>query len=243
MKKAIVATMIATMLYAMYLWVLQNVNGPQVETTVTFFVSSWLQLPLNFSVSPWWNLMISLFVIMTLAYFFNQEAIIGKEPRGAASSSGYKYYTRQHVFLVNSISLFMAVAFMILAAFISPILEDELVLLGPLSALVDAVIIWFVCYIGFAIWIEALMCFVGWNTIADEMNQIEVTHLSLIDRYQVTMASFVKIGVIKTLPFTIGMTLGFLLRISYEKIISFLKEIISFLKPIKISYNKEANKI
>ncbi len=232
MKKAIMATMIVTAIYAMYLWVVQSSNGLQSETTITFFSASWLQLTLSFSVSHWWNLLISPLTIMTLAYFFSQEAIVGKEPRGVKEETGYKYYTRLHVFIVNCLSFVMAVGLMIMAAFISPIYEESN--LGPLSALVSAVITWFICYIGFAICIEAAMCLFTWNTFADDGYQIEGTNL--VDRYQVTLSTFVKMGIVKTTPFTLGLTIGLLLRITLSKIFSFLK-------PIKISYSKETQKM
>jgi len=227
MKMAIVVTMLVTVAYVVYLWVLGSVINLSVEKSVTFFSPAWLEIPLSFEVSPWWNLLLCPLTIMFVVYFYSQEMIIGKEPRGAKEeTTGYKYYTRLHLFMVNAISISLGLGIMLLAAILSPLLTANAI--GPLSMFVSGIMAWFAGYVVFSIWEEFAICFFTWNTFADDYS-IEET--SLTERYKVTLATFAKMGVFKTLPFMFGMTLGYICRFV-------LYEILVVTKSINISYKK-----
>jgi len=230
MRIAIVITMLVTVAYAVYLWVLSSMTSLPVERTLTFFSPAWLQIPLSFEVSFWWNLLLSPLTIMCIVYLYSHEAIVGKEPRGLKEETGYKYYTRMRVFAVNGFSIAMALSVSLLSAIAFPSFPSESSMIGPLSTLVSSIMLWFVCYVVSSVWEEFAHAFFTWNTFVDVDNSFEGK--SLTERYQITLSSFAKMGIVKTFPFIFGMTLGYMCRFV-------LCEIRIFLKYIRISFKKE----
>lgn len=232
MKIATVVTIVVAVVYAVYLWVLSNLINLPVEKTLTFYSHNWLEVPLSFEVSCWWNLLIFPLIIMCMGYVYSSEVIVGKEPRGVKDGTGYKYNARLHVFIMKVLFMIATLAMMFMGAVMYPFFPEGPI--GPLSLLVSSIILGLIAYIGFSSAIEFMYSLFIWNTFIYE--DYSAGEKGLAETYQMNLSAFSKLGLIKTLPFLFGMTLGYICRFIFYGSLIFLKSIrISIQKQEKIS--------
>lgn len=223
MKLSVVATVIVALVYVVYLWTLGNAGVLPVETSVNAWHVQWLMVELSFNVSTWWNLLLFPLVIALSAYCYNQEAIVGKEPRGLRNETQFKYETRLHTYIVTVVATFIALGTMVACAFIFPICSE---MPGPLSSTLFGVVTWLTAYVVLGAGMEFLA------VLLDEDGFFFPTsEQSLTKKYQNSLVAFAKIGLIKALPFIFGLTCGYVVR-------SVIGSIFGFFKSIKISFSK-----
>lgn len=224
MKLSVVVTIIVTVVYVVYLLALGN--SLPVETNLDALHLKWLKVELPFLVSAWWNILLFPLVIASSAYCYNQEAIVGKEPRGLRDETQFKYEARLHVYLVTVVATLVALGTMVGCAFISPICNIPNEFPGPFSSTVFGIATWLTAYVILGAGTEFLSMLFN-----DDALFFPKSEQSLTKKYQNSLVAFTKLGLIKTLPSIFGLTCGYVLR-------SVIGSIFGFFKSIKISFSK-----
>ncbi|MCX6795412.1 MAG: hypothetical protein NT165_01605 [Candidatus Falkowbacteria bacterium] len=234
-KTAIVITILVTVAYAIYLVLVKNVPT---ENTVALFQESLWSIKLPFQVSAWWNLLLGPLMVLLIAYGYNKEEIIGDEPKhGASKGVKRKYEARFHIYMMNLISGGLAIASASLMAIVWLIVSHFEKLnqnMGPASNAVNFLALFFVCYVGLGIALQVIYAW-GWYTIVDDYPDDEEGKQNLFERFSETFTAFIKLGIIKSLPFLIGLVLGFSLRLFFRSIGISVKAIFNFFRRIKLA--------
>lgn len=197
------AAMIVIMLAIAYAIVLLAL-GQENQKVLVIWTDSW-QYKLPFAVSPWWNMVIypiAVFAIMHLSRW--SPDFIGKEYHGEKSASIHTREAKWDVDAVSITGLVFVSCLHILALWIDLVLPDPYVVNGPLYWLVIFVPIFLAFYIAFAFIIEF-----GRIIFID----LHYQKMDLSEYYISKLTKFVKMGTLKTSPFIIGLTAGFMIRV------------------------------
>jgi hypothetical protein len=203
---SILCTLVVTALHAMYLAVLSNSGKLPVETNLVFWRREWT-IPLPFEVSLWWGLVWPLLVEFLVVYWLLKDEIIGTEPRNSNGSGARKHDARTLVMIMTSIAGAVAVGTFAIESVMAPFAMDNTG--GPLSGLVTCGA-WFAGgYVGFGFGVAAL------STLTKSSYDWEDTPT---DVFIPTFTTYVKMGILKTFPFILGTTTGFMLRRTFDLI-------------------------
>ncbi len=221
-RTSVVITMIGTTVYAIYLLILSHYGKLPVEEKLLLSgTSSYWTIPLSFKVSYFWNLLLGAVITMLLAYCYNQNEIVGREPYNGNKNVEDKHMTRTSVFVATSASMGIGIGTIALNAIISPWGTEYLP--GPLAGLIWGLISFISLYVVCGIWIAAF-------------EMIETDYCddrSLTEKYSSRFTKYVKLGIVKTFPLALGLTIGFIIRITFDGVVKFFGS-------IKISFKKEA---
>ena len=226
MKNAIWITILVTIAYAIYLLVFGSQVGLPVEQSVETFKHYGLPISSSFEISCWWNLWLSPLVVMLIAYCYNQELIIGKEPRNPhyPGEAQLKYSVKISIYVVTVASSVVALGAMVVHAILFPVWSNEVA--GPLSSLFIGGYTWFASYFVFGFAMEflrylLLKVFIDLSSYTEDVTD-KNDHKVIADViYQENMGVLTKLGTVKTLPFTLGLTCGYILRELFSKISGF----------------------
>ncbi len=211
-KLATVLTILVSVVYVIYLSVLSYLDKLPVQKTLTIWEPSW-QIPLPFEVSYWWYILLAPITLLWYTYCINQNEFTGQEPHGGSLKISCKHEAKTVVFCMNAVSMFFFVGPCVLSAFIDPIASG---FNGPLSVGITAMMMALGMYILIGMGAEFLKTILDFETSYSwESNTTE--------KYMVLSAQYIKLGFIKTLPMVIGLTLGFICRLTVESISKFFK--------------------
>lgn len=172
-------------------------------------------IPLSFEVSHWWNLLIFPLIILFLRYAYGTQEIIGREPNSSSIGLHYKHLAKQTSFTLTRIALVFFVWTVIIVVAIGIFaFKTNTLLEGVLGG-----IIWAVCvYTVLGFLVSVLLSVEPSDTsISDESSPIE--------RYLILSKNFIKIGLLKTFPMLIGITLGFIIQSTLVPIWRFFKKL------------------
>lgn len=216
-KVAVVVTISATIVYAFYLWFLNHTGQLPVEKEVEIqLLHSKRIVPLPFEVSYWWNLCICPLIISVLAYCYSSDEITGKEPSTDNSNIKDKYAARTTVFCVTAMSLAMMVGPVVLMIILSPFTEESF---GPLTAATNFAFYAVIVYIVFGFAGEFLVFF--FSSFTDNYDEKRTA----TEKYQSLATKFIRIGILKTSPMLLGLSVAFMLRLIDTEISKFFKRI------------------
>lgn len=223
MKIATVITIVLTVVYAVILFFLDQTGNLPVETTVMVMVRDY-SFKLPFEVSAWWFLLTGPIALQMISYMYNQIEIIGREPQGKKNYNlDNKHSAKTTVFCTTAVSLAFLIWFPIVGAITMLFTPDTLG--GPVSMLADGIVVFLCAYIGLGFWLEFATP-LGWGIYDIGETQ------SIGSRYMSMSAKYVKMGYIKTFPFLVGLTCGFMLRV-------IIIAVNKFFKAIKITFRRE----
>lgn len=213
MKNFVVCSVLLTVVYAILLIVL----GSKVETSIGFGNFTLTTLP--FKVSAWWNLLLLPISIIVIVYCFSSELIVGKEPKfpGWPGTVEFKYSARLNVYATIARAASVSLGIIVIYAFVFLFWSGWV---GPLSSLIVSVIIWiiFYCLFGFG---SEFFRVLDWEVCKEEGDLHNEITESLTLKYKIFLAIYVKMGIIKTLPFLLGLTCGFIVKQLINKTFSF----------------------
>jgi hypothetical protein len=221
MKKMNAAVVVIILMAAAYVTLMLTIG--QANETVLIVWSKSVQYPLPFEVSPWWNILSFPLAIFAVIYLTNSDCFIGNEYSGAKANLSHNYQARLSVHIVTAISLIMTSGVYVLASWIDFLIPAADTIGGPLSILIIALVCLFGCYISFGV----IMPFARILFIYHPDNE----KMDLSEYYVSMLAKYTKIGILKTLPFIWGLTIGFVFRMIYEFVAIFVR----FFKAIQLN--------
>lgn len=234
LRKATLLTVLGAVAYAIYLSVLGKLPS---ETMLTIWDKSLLQIPLSFSVSMWWFILLPFVILAFVNYCYSYEKIAGAEPRNEQSPNHYKHDARSGIFVVTCISILFPLGMIAIASIIEPLAlagilpNVSMEVFSPLSILITGIGLGIICYVGFGFWVTLGMS-TFWNTL-DYLEKGTFMRDVVQERYRITFATYAKSGLIKNLPFILGTTAGFAIRLTFIEIYQFIKSIVIFLIRVK----------
>lgn len=170
--------------------------------------------------SAWWNLALFPIIIMFTVYGLSGKLIVGNEPRfpDFSGEAQFKYQARRSIHLNTAVITLAVLVSMLINAFLFLFWIESL---NPLSSLIVHGIIWFVLYF-FYCFVSEFSKVLLWKKYCDCDFHTEIDK-SFTLKYQMILSTYVKIGIVKTLPFLLGLTCGFIIRQAINKIVELFK--------------------
>lgn len=219
-KIAAVITLMVMAAYAIFLMALSHAGKLPVEKTLVVLDNDW-QIDLPFEVSYWWNLLLFSMILVLVVYWENHEEIAGKEPDTWKKNEkiNSKYYVRVAVVGINVLSLTFCLWMMIVPSIIFPLFGQFNGYSGPLSGLFVGGITYLISYTAFGSIIGA--------TYLPSVGELKSQNLNH------TYIALIKMGIIKTFPFLVGLSVGLMCMLVIEGIAKLIKGIVIAFKEEK----------
>jgi hypothetical protein len=206
MKIATLVTVVVMVAYALYLVVLNLEFDLPVETSLTLFGHRGPIFDLPFSVSYWWNLAFFPGILFFLGYFINRDEIIGDIPENFKEKVYLRYSTRQVYHWANIFGMVVGLLVVCLSIILWPLVKvlsvgnAETTMIGPATTAVMATIFYVVARVAVSIFMPFQFFLSG----------DYVEKLSIEERYETSLVSYVKMGIAKTFFCILGLTLGYI---------------------------------
>jgi len=198
MKKFNLAAIGVMVLMLVYI-VLLIVVGQKSETALIFW--SKIPHPLPFTISPWWNLLVSFpLAIIVFSIQPQRDEIIGRGYHGSDAKKVGSYEAKSLVFQAQAISWVAASGFYLLFIFYQMIIPSKLG--GPISALLTSISVLIMSYVAFGFGVDLSI-----GLFVDRKKKW------IGEFYMYYLVSGVKQGFVKTLPMTMGLTIGIIIRL------------------------------
>jgi hypothetical protein len=218
-KKIANWTSVLTLVYAIYLVILNWQFGLSMEKDLVFFYNRWA-IPSPFEVSGWWYLLVGPIGGAVLMFLNKEYLIVGHEPNQLNFNLRIKHHTRTMVFIIEFFSAAIAGGSLVIMAIIYPLSwapEHD-----PLSAGLTLAIVGAITYIIGGFLLECLTTLL-WGTLLDDLKIIGAPNRRFSERYDLTFAFYAKMGV-KGIPFLLGLTTGFMTISLCRPLSNFLPE-------------------
>jgi hypothetical protein len=215
LKNGLLAAICFTLVYPLYLFIISRVGTLPEETQLVKLTNGHVDLP--WSISLYWNTLLGPIFMLFLVYCYSMDKIIGKSPNENNNRLTERYKTRQEVSIVSAMSVFMGVGPAVLCAFIQPF--DIKGFGGPLTIVTMIIIFSLAFYLMLAIAMQPLMELFD-SEISDTYGLEEKT---VTEMYVSKLIRYFKIGTIKTLPFMIGLSLAYIIRLLFNAVIKVIK--------------------
>jgi len=218
LKLAVILTVVGIAIYSTLLLMLSSTdklveNQVMVLTSINGTHPYW-KIPLSFELSYWWNLIFFPLPLILFMYITQEEYIIGKEPHTDNLNLQDKFSVKLAIFSVKIVARIIAIACTFFQFFSNLFFEKQLA--GPLSALVLMVMVFVVIYVFLGTFLP-LLGGVTANQFYGKRKTKEI--------YTSLLIQFTKIGSVKTFPFILGLTVGFLIKYPIENLYIFIKSI------------------
>ncbi len=215
-RNSVILTIVGTIVYVVYLLILSHSGNLPVEKRFEIQFPTWTWgVDLKTPISAWWTLLLSPAVMLLLAYKYNYHELVGREPNSKNHGLEDKHEAKVAIYCVASISLAMWLGCSLLVAIFSMWVRSPI---GPLTAFVNFGMYAAVAYVAFGFFVETM-------TLTFKDFSSWMSDRTLTEKYMSMVVRFVKMGLLITFPFLLGLTTGFLIRFVFDGIVKFFRAI------------------